>query len=64
MIMYSTVAPTGVSLRLGWSTCVVNNEGKGAMKAQGQARLEPPRNPGCATLDLCVCAAGCKMHMV
>ena len=26
------------------------------MKAEGQARLEPPKNPGCASLDLCACA--------
>ena len=34
------------------------------MKAEGQARLEPPRNPGCVSTGLCACAAGCGMHMV
>ena len=30
----------------------------GAMKAEGQARLEPPRNPGCAHTGYCVLAVG------
>ena len=30
----------------------------GAMKAEGQARLEPPRNPGYAYTDYCVLALG------
>ena len=30
----------------------------GAMKAEGQARLEPPRNPGYAYTDSCVLAVG------
>ena len=30
----------------------------GAMKAEGQARLEPPRNPGYAYTDYCVLAVG------
>ena len=34
------------------------------MKAEGQARLEPPRNLGHASLDLCTCATGCRVHMV
>ena len=34
------------------------------MKAEDQARLELPRNPGCASFDLCTCATGCKVHMV
>ena len=34
------------------------------MKAEGQAGPEPPRNPGYASLDLCTCATGCKVHMV
>ena len=37
---------------------------QGAMKPEGQARLELPRNPGCVSTDLCVCAAGCRMHRV
>ena len=28
------------------------------MKAEGQARLEPPRNPGCASKGYCVLAVG------
>ena len=42
----------------------VHNEDQGAMKAGGQARLEPPRNRGCASTDLCVCAAGYGIHKV
>ena len=30
----------------------------GAMKAEGQAWLEPPRNPGCAQKGYCVLAVG------
>ena len=30
----------------------------GAMKAEGQARLEPPRNPGYAHTGYCVLAEG------
>ena len=30
----------------------------GAMKAEGQARLEPPRNPGYAYTGYCVLAVG------
>ena len=29
-----------------------------AMKAEGQARLEPPRNPGSATMGYCMLAVG------
>ena len=64
VLLYNTVAPIGGSLRWAPSTCVENDADKGAMKAGHQARLEPPRNPGCASLDLCTCAAGCGMHMV
>ena len=32
--------------------------GMGAMKAEGQARLEPPRNPGYAYTGYCVLAVG------
>ena len=50
----------------GWahSTYDLYDADKGAMKAEGQARLELPRNPGCASLDLCTCATGCRVHMV
>ena len=34
------------------------------MKAEGQARVEPPRNPRCASLELCTCTAGWEMPMV
>ena len=34
------------------------------MKVEGQARLELPQNPGCAYLDFCTCATGCRVHMV
>ena len=64
MLINSAVAQTEGSLRWGRGTCVVNNVDPGSMKAKGQTRLEPPRNPGCASLDLCACAAGCGMHMV
>ena len=42
----------------------VRKEDQGAMKAQGQARLEPPRNPRCVSTGLCACAASCGMHSV
>ena len=42
----------------------VHEEDQGAMKAEGQARLEPPTNPSCVSTGLCVCAAGCGMHTV
>ena len=50
----------------GWahSTYGLYDADKGAMKAEGQARLELPRNPGCASLDLCTWATGCRVHMV
>ena len=34
------------------------------MKAKGQARLEPPRNPGCVSTGFCLCAAGSGLHGV
>ena len=34
------------------------------MKAEGQARPEPPRNRGYASLDLSTCATGGRVHMV
>ena len=34
------------------------------MKAEGQARLEPPRNPSYVSIKLCTCVAGCEVHMV
>ena len=64
MVIYNAVSPTAGSLRWGHSTSVVHNEDKGAMKAKGQARLELPRNPGYASLDWCVCATSCKVHVV
>ena len=64
MLIYNTVAPTKGSPRWARSTCVLNDADEGAMKAEGKARLEPPRNPGYASLDLCTCAAGCGVHMV
>ena len=57
MLLYST----GGGLRL---VRDVHNEDQGAMKAEGQARLEPPRNTGCVSRDLCVCAAGSGLHKV
>ena len=42
----------------------VHYEDQGAMKAEGQTRPEPPRNPGCASTDLCVCATGSGLHGV
>ena len=34
------------------------------MKAEGQAKLEPPRNPGYVSTGSCVCAAGSGLHGV
>ena len=34
------------------------------MKAEGQARLQPPRNPGWVSKDFCVCAASSRLHGV
>ena len=42
----------------------VQYEDQGAMKAEGQARLEPPRNPGYVSTGCCVCAAGSGLHGV
>ena len=36
---------------------------KGAMKAEGQARLELPRNPGYASVVSCMCDTGCRVHV-
>ena len=36
---------------------------KGAMKAEGQARLELPRNPGSTSMDFCMCDTGCRVHV-
>ena len=57
MLLYNT----GGGLR-----CVreVHKGDQGAMKVEGQARLEPPRNPGCVSTDSCVCAPGCGIHRV
>ena len=37
---------------------------QGAMKAEGQARLEPPRNLGYVSTGSCVCATGSGLHGV
>ena len=42
----------------------VHNEDQGAMKAEGQARLEPPRSPGYVSTGFCVCADGSGLHRV
>ena len=52
------------SLTWARSFCVLNDADKGALKAEGLARLEPPENPSCASLEFCTCAAGCEMHIV
>ena len=57
MLLYNT----GGGLR--W-VCDVHKEDEGAMNAEGQARLEPPKNPSGVPTGLCVCAAGCGMHRV
>ena len=57
MLLYNT----GGGLR--WISGVPYGD-QGAMKAEGQARLEPPRNPGCVSTDYCVCAAGSGLHGV
>ena len=51
MLLYSTVGG-------------VHYGDQGAMKADGEARLEPPRNPGCVSTDFCVYAAGSGLHGV
>ena len=50
----------------GWAHSIdgLYDSDMGAMKAEGQARLELPRNPCCASLDLCTCATGCRVYMV
>ena len=57
MLLYST----GGGLR--WISDIHNGE-QGAMKPEGQARLEHPRNPGCVSTHLCVCAAGFGIYSV
>ena len=42
----------------------VHCEDQGAMKAEGRARLEPPRNPGYVSTGFCMCAAGSGLHGV
>ena len=42
----------------------VHYEDQGALKAEGQARLEPPRNPGYVSTGFCMCAAGSVLHGV
>ena len=37
---------------------------KGAMKAEGQARVELPRSPGYISMDFCMFDTGCRVHMV
>ena len=39
------------------------NAGKGAMNAEGQARLELPRNPGYVSVASCMCDTGCRVHV-
>ena len=57
MLLYST----GGGLR---SVRDVQYEDQGAMKAKGQARLEPPRNPSYVSTDFCVCTAGSGLRGV
>ena len=64
VLLYNTVAPTWGSLRWARGTCVQNDADKGAMKAEGQARLEPPKKLASASLELCTCTASCEMHRV
>ena len=45
------------------STDGLNDAGKGAMKAEGRARLELPKNPGYASVVSCMCDTGCKVHV-
>ena len=51
MFLYHTVG-------LVWCVGGVHYGDTEAMKAEGQARLEPPRNPGCASTGYCVLAVG------
>ena len=64
VLIYNTVAASWGSPRWAHIFSGPNDADKGAMKAKGQARLEPPRTPGHASLDLCTCATGCRVHMV
>ena len=67
VLMYDDVAPSGVQKRCQeWAhgTNGPNNADKGAMKAEGQARLELPRNPGYTSMDFCMFDTGCRVHMV
>ena len=33
------------------------------MKAEGQARLELPKNPGYTSVDFCMCGTGRRVHV-
>ena len=48
---------------VGHSTDGLYNADKGAMKAEGQARLELPINPGYTSVDFCMCGTGCRVHV-
>ena len=63
-LIHPTVAPYGGSPRWDQSTSGPNDVDKGAMKAEGHARLEPFENPGHASLDFCTCVTGYMVHMV
>ena len=45
------------------STVGLYDADKGAMKAEGQAKLELPRNPGYTSMDFCVCDTGYRVHV-
>ena len=49
----------------GWahSTDGLYDADKEAMKAEGQARLEFPRNLGYTSVDFCMCDTGCRVHV-
>ena len=64
MLIYHVVSQSGGCPGRAHSTYGLYDADKGAMKAEGQARLELPRNPGCASLDLCTCATSCRVYMI
>ena len=45
------------------STDGLYNADKGAMKAEGQARLELLRNPSYTSMDFCMCDTCCRVHL-
>ena len=64
VLIYNDVSQSGGFPGWAHSTYGLYDMDKWAMKTEGQARLELPGNPGGASLELCMCATGCRVHMV